>query len=41
MFKFIKQTFIALLSFSESIATKRMSVNDESCLVKPTLLLFY
>ena len=37
MFKFIKQTFTALLTFSESLATKIISLNDEPCLVKPTL----
>ena len=37
MFKFIKQTFTALLSFSESLATKFLSLNDYSTLVKPTL----
>ena len=37
MFKFIKQTFTALLSFSESLATKFISLNDYSTLVKPTL----
>lgn len=30
MFKFIKQTFTALLSFSELLATKFVSLNDYS-----------
>ena len=30
MFSLIKQAFIALLSFSESLATKCLSLNDES-----------
>lgn len=37
MIKFVKQIFIALLSFSESLATKFLSLNDYSTLVKPTL----
>ena len=29
MFKFAKQAFIVLLSFSESLATKHVSLNNE------------
>ena len=28
--------FIVLLSFSESLATKCLFLNDESCMVRPT-----
>ena len=46
MFKFIKQAFIVLLSFSESLAfvvkvsdhTKCISLNNELCLAKPTFI---
>ena len=34
----IKQVFIVLLSFSESLATKCMFLNNESCIVRPTLI---
>ena len=40
MFSLIKQVFIVLLSFSESSATKRLPLNDESCMVRPTLIGF-
>ena len=30
--------FILLLSFSESLATKRLFLNDESCMVRSTLI---
>ena len=30
--------FIALLVFSKSLATKCLFLNDESCMVKPTLI---
>ena len=30
--------FIVLLSFSESLATKCLFLNDESCMVRPTLI---
>ena len=40
MFSLIKQVFIALLSFSESLGTKCVSLNDESCMVRPTLINF-
>ena len=41
MFNLIKQMFIVLLSFSESLAhdqTKCLSLNDEPCMVRPTLI---
>ena len=38
MVKFIKQIFIALLSFSASLVTKCKFLNNESCLVGPTLI---
>ena len=30
--------FIVLLSFSSSLATKCLSLNDEPCMVRPTLI---
>ena len=30
--------FIALLSFSKSLATKYLFLNDEPCMVRPTLV---
>ena len=38
MFILIKQVFIVLLSFSESLATKFLFLNDEPRLVRPTLI---
>ena len=41
MFSVIKQVFIVLLSFSESLAqeqTKSLFLNDVPCIVKPTLI---
>ena len=38
MFSLIKQVFIVLLSFGESLATKCLSLNYESCMVRPTLI---
>ena len=38
MFSLIKQVFIVLVSFSESLATKCVSLNDEICMVRPTLI---
>ena len=32
--------FIALLSFSSSLATKCLSLNDEPCMIRPTLIDF-
>ena len=38
MFSLIKQVFMVLLSFSSPLATKCVSLNDEPCMVKPTLI---
>ena len=38
MFSLIKQVFILLLSFSSSLAAKRLFLNDEPCMVRPTLI---
>ena len=38
MFSLIKQVFIVLLSFSSSFATKYVSLNDDPCMVRPTLI---
>ena len=38
MFSLIKQVFIVLLSFSESLATKCLFLNDEPYMVRPTLI---
>ena len=38
MFSLIKQLSIVLLSFSESLATKLMFLNDEPCMVRPTVI---
>ena len=38
MFSLIKQVFIALLSFSSPLATKCVSLNDEPCVLRPTLI---
>ena len=38
MFSLIKQVFIVLLGFSVSLATKCMFLNDEPCIVRPTLI---
>ena len=37
MFSLIIQVIIVLLSFSESLATKCLSLNDAPCIVKTTL----
>ena len=37
MFSFVKQVFIVLFSFSVFLATKCLSLNDEPCLIGPTL----
>ena len=37
MFSIIKQVFIVSLSFSESLSTKCVPLNDEPCMVRPTL----
>ena len=41
MFSLIKQLFTVLLSFSSSVArdrTKCISLNDEPCIIRPTLI---
>ena len=38
MFWLIKQVFIVLLGFSRSLATKCMSLNDESCMIRSTFI---
>ena len=38
MFSLIKQMFTLILSFSSSLATKCVSLNDEPCMVRPTLI---
>ena len=38
MFSLIKQMFIVLLNFSESLAAKCLFLNDEPCMVRPTLI---
>ena len=38
MFSLIKQLFIVLLSFPESLTTKFVSLNDEPCMVRPILI---
>ena len=38
MFSLIEQLFIVLLRFSECLATKCLFLNDEPCMVRPTLI---
>ena len=38
MSSFIEQVFIITLSFSESLATKCLSLNNKSCMVRPGLI---
>ena len=38
MFSLIKQVFDVLLSFSESLSTKCLSLNDEPSMIRPTLI---
>ena len=38
MISFIKQLFVVLLIFSSFLATKCLSLNDEPCTVRPTLI---
>ena len=38
MFTLIKHVFTALLSSSISLATKFLSLNNEPCMVRPTLI---
>ena len=40
MFGFIKNMFIGLLSFSGSLATKCISLNNEQCKTRPFLINF-
>ena len=38
MFSLIEEVFVVLLSFSSSLAVKRVSLNDEPCMIRPTLI---
>ena len=38
MFRLIKQVFIVLLSFSGSSESKCVSLNNEPCTIRPTLI---
>ena len=38
MFSLIKQVFIVLSSFSESLATKCVSLNNKPCVIRPILI---
>ena len=38
MFRLIKHLFIALLSLSGSLATKCVSLNNEPCMIRPTII---
>ena len=38
MFRFIKNMFIGLLSFSGSLATKCLLLNNEQCKTRPFLI---
>ena len=38
MFRLIKQVFIVLLSFSGSLESKCVSLNNEPCTISPTLI---
>ena len=38
MFSLIKPVFIVLLSFSESLATKCLFLNDKPCMVRPAFI---
>ena len=38
MFSFIKQVFLVLLIFNESLASKCLHLNDKPCMVRPTLI---
>ena len=40
MFGLIRQVYIGLLCFSRSLATKCMSLNNESCMIWATLIDF-
>ena len=38
MFWLVKQEFIALLSFTRSLATKYIALNNEPCMTRPTVI---
>ena len=38
MFSLIKQVFIVLSSFSSSVANESVSLNDEPCMIRPTVI---
>lgn len=38
MFKFVEKVFIASLSFSKLLATNWVSLSNEPCLVRPTVI---
>ena len=38
IFTLIKQVFVVLLSVSSSLAAKCVSLNDEPCMIRPTLI---
>ena len=38
MFRLIKQVFVALLTLSGLLATKYMSLNNEQCIIRPTII---
>ena len=38
MFNLIKQAFLVLFSFSSSLATKVLSLNDELYMIRPTII---
>ena len=38
MFSLIKQVFIVLLSYSKSLVTKCLPLNEETYMVRPTLI---
>ena len=38
MFRLIKQVLIALLSFSRSLKSKCVSLNNEPCMISPSLI---
>ena len=41
MFSLNKQVLVVSLGFSESLETKCVSLNDEPCMVRPTLIALY
>ena len=41
MFSLNKQVLVVSLGFSESLATKFLSLNDDPCMVRPTLIALY